>query len=558
LFDTQRIDEIRELAREWERSTLASPDAEAVRHTSSGIPVKLVYTPADIADLDYEQDVGFPGQPPYLRGIYSDMYRGRVFTMRQLTGFGGPKDLNQRIRFMLGHGGTGVNILFDLPTIRGYDSDSPQAVGNVGQCGTCVDSIEDIAAIFEGIPIEELSVSIVTHLPSTTTVIFCMYLALAQERGIDPDTLRGTTQNDFIMECAVGSAPEMIPPRHSFRLQCDAVEYIRQHARRWNPISYNGYNLREAGTNAVLEVAVAITNAIATLQELDRRGHGVDSIAPRLSFFWDLCNDFFEEVAKCRASRRIWYKVMRDRFGAKNPRSGLMRFHVQTSGISLPAVEPLNNIARSAIQGVAAILGGAQSLHIDSYDEALSVPTEEAALISLRTQQIIQTETNIPNTVDPLAGSYYVEYLTNQMETRILGCIAQLEDMGGVVAAVENGWLHQEIAETAYRQQQALESGAMRVAGVNFPSGETGRTQPISVFRYPEDTGEKQKVKLEKLRRDRDNDRVSICLEEIRRCCLADENVMPAVLEAVRARATLGEIQGVYRRVFGLWALPLV
>jgi methylmalonyl-CoA mutase N-terminal domain/subunit len=558
LFDRQRIERIEEVARTWNRDSLGNRGDQSRRATSSGIPVKSLYTPADISELDYERDIGFPGQPPYLRGIYPDMYRGRPFTMRQLTGFGSPQDLNHRIKFMLAHGGTGINILFDLPTVRGYDSDSEEAEGNVGQCGTCVDSIEDVARIFQDIPVDELSVSIVTHLPSTTTVIFCMYLAMAQERGIDPRRLRGTTQNDFIMECAVGSAPETIPPRHSFRLQCDAVEFIRQQAPRWNPISFNGYNLREAGTNAVQEVAVAIANAIATLEELGRRGHDVDSIAPRLSFFWDLCNDFFEEIAKCRASRRVWYKLMHERFGAQNPRSGSMRFHVQTSGISLTSVEPLNNIARSSIQGLAAILGGAQSLHIDSYDEAFSVPTEEAALVSLRTQQILQSETNVIDTVDPLAGSFFVEYLTNQMERRILDYVARLEEMGGLVAAVERGLLHREIAETAYQQQLAIETGETPLVGVNYMRKETEGAMPIEVFRYPEDTEKRQKVELDQLRRRRDNERVRLCLEGLRRRCVSGQNVMPSILDAVKARATLGEIQGVYREVFGSWALPLL
>lgn len=560
LFDTEQIAAIQKQTKEWQQSCLSNEDEkqENAYSTESGIPIKLLYTPADIADLDYQQDLGFPGQPPYVRGVYPNMYRGRPFTMRQLTGFGSPEDLNQRIKFMLQHGGTGINILFDLPTIRGYDSDSPQAEGNVGQCGTAVDSIEDIAAIFDGIPVDKITASVVTHLPSTTTVIFCMYLAMAQERGIDSTLLAGTTQDDFILETAVGSSPETISPRHSFKLQCDAVEFIRQVAPRWNPISFNGYNLREAGTNAVQEVAVGIANAIATLEELIRRGNDVDFIAPRLSFFWDLCNDFFEEIAKCRASRRAWYKIMRERFKAKNPRSWLMRFHVQTAGITLPAVEPLNNIARSALQGLAAILGGAQSLHIDSYDEPFSVPTEEAALVSLRTQQIIQAETNVMSTVDPLAGSYFVEYLTNEMEKRILDYVAEIERMGGLVAAVDKGWLHREIAETAYKQQKAIESGEQKIVGVNLMRSENREAEPIDVFCYPADTEQKQVAKLKRLRQARDNDRVKRCLEEVRRRCQSGENVMPAVLEAVKARATLGEIQGIYREVFGLWRSPLL
>jgi len=418
-----------------------------------------------------------------------------------------------------------------------------------------IDSIEDMHTLFQDIPIDEISVSIVTHLPSVTTALLSMYMVMAEERGIPWERLSGTTQNDFLMETTIGSAPEILPPQHSFRLQCDVIQFVAGRLPRWNPISYNGYNLREAGTTAIQEVAIAISNAIHTVEELTRRGMEVDDFAPRLSFFWDLCNDFFEEIAKCRASRRVWYRVMKERFGARRPRSMWMRFHVQTSGVSLSAVEPLNNIARAAIQGLAAILGGAQSLHIDSYDEAYSAPTEEAALVSLRTQQILQVETNVTNVVDPLGGSYYLEYLTDRMEQGIREYIGKIESRGGLIKAVETGWLHREIANQAYEYQRAVEKGEKKIVGVNYYPSERGYAS-IDVFRYP-DTEERQKAKLEELRRRRDNRRVEETLRELRERCMSGGNVMPQVMEAVRARATLGEIMDVYREVFGLWRFPL-
>jgi len=494
-----RRDQLRKIDREagrWEREHFAQNDPLLEPQFSySGIPIKMFYTPADVPDLNYCEDLGFPGEPPFLRGVYPTMYRGRLFTARQIAGFGSPEDTNRRIKFLLQRGGTGVNIVFDLPTIRGYDSDDPEGEGNVGQCGVSIDSVDDVEVLFEGVPIEEVSVSLVTHMPSVTAAIFAMYLVVAERRGIRPESLAGTTQNDFLMETTIGSAPEILSPEASFRIQCDVVEYCRERCPRWNPISYNGYNLREAGTDAVQEVGIAIANAIATLEELTRRGWRVDAIAPRLSFFWDLHNDFFEEIAKCRASRRVWYKIMRDRFRAADQRSYLMRFHVQTAGITLSAAEPLNNIARATLQGLAAILGGAQSLHIDSFDEAYSVPTEEAALVSLRTQQIIQAETNVVHAVDPLAGSYYVEYLTSEMERRIFDYIAEVEKRGGIVRATKSGWLHREIADFGYRQQKAIESGAFKVVGMNYLREDGYRQPAISIFRYPE-VEDRQRAKL--------------------------------------------------------------
>lgn len=557
LFNEEGLKKLEKGYGEWQE-TKAKGISEAEGYaTESGIPMKLLYTPIDIKDFEYE-DIGFSGMPPFVRGIYPNMYRGRMFTQRQLAGFGSPADLNKRFKYLLKHGATGVNTLFDLPTIRGYDSDSPQAAGNVGHCGCCIDSVKDIEALYDGIPIDEVSVSVVTHLPSTTVAILAMYVVMAENRGIPLEKLSGTNQNDFIMETCVGSAPEILPPRASFRLQCDAVEYSAKNLARWNPISYNGYNLREAGTDAITEVGVALCNAIATSEELIRRGMKVDDFARRLSFFWDLFNDFFEEIAKCRASRKVYHDIMKDRFKAQAERSMLMRYHVQTAGITLTAKEPLNNVARSAIQATAAILGGAQSLHIDSYDEAYSAPTEEASLISLRTQQIIGVETNMTNTVDPLAGSYFVEHLTKEVEKRIHAYIAKIDEMGGLVAAVESGWLHNQIADFAYEMQAKIESGERQIAGVNYFVQEGREAETIEVFRYPKETEITQKEKLRALKESRDNDLVAKCLADLRAVCHRDENVMPYVLEVVRAFGTLGEIEQVFRDEFGLWQFPLV
>jgi methylmalonyl-CoA mutase N-terminal domain/subunit len=384
-----------------------------------------------------------------------------------------------------------------------------------------------------------------------------MYFAVAEQRGTPWNQLAGTCQNDFIMETCVGSAPEILPPATSFRMQCDVVEWICKNVPRFNPISYNGYNLREAGTNAVTEVGIAIANAIATAEELIKRGLDFDEFAPRMSFFWDLHNDFFEEIAKCRASRKVWYKITKERFGAKNMKSMLMRYHVQTAGVTLTATEPMNNIARSAIQGLAAVFGGCQSLHLDSYDEAYSAPTEEAALVSLRTQQIIQCETGVVDTVDPLAGSYYLEHLTEEMVTRIFDYIKKIESIGGLVAAVEDGWLHREIATYNAEYQKKIESGDMKIVGVNYMRSEEETASPIEVFEYPE-TYSRQKAKLDRLREERSDQKVKECMNILKDKCHTDENLYPYCLDAVKNLVTLGEIEELFREEFGLWSFPLI
>nr|HID59959.1 methylmalonyl-CoA mutase [Desulfobacterales bacterium] len=559
LFNKEHIKLIKESYENWFNTCLRDVDREmeGKYFTHSGIPIKLIYTPADIENVNYLEDQGFSGQPPFLRGVYANMYRGRLFTVRQLAGLGAPEDCNKRVKYLLKHGATGVNILFDLPTIRGYNSDDPEAEGNVGHCGAAVDSIWDIDAYFADIDLGSISTSIVTHLPSTSLIIPGMYFSVAEQRGTPIKQLAGTCQNDFIMETCVGSAPEILPPSVSFRMQCDVVEWICKNVPRWNPISFNGYNLREAGTDAVTEVGIAIANAIQTAEELIKRGMSIDEFAPRMSFFWDLHNDFFEEIAKCRASRKVWYKIVKERFGAKNQRSMLMRYHVQTAGVTLPATEPLNNIARSAIQGLAAVFGGCQSLHIDSYDEAYSAPTEEAALVSLRTQQIIQTETGVVNTVDPLAGSYYLEYLTEEMTERIFDYVKKIEDMGGLVAAVESGWLHREISNYNNEYQKKIETGEMKIVGVNFMRAEDASVTPIEVFEYPE-TYSRQKAKLDRLRKERNNQKVKESMKILREKCHSNENLYPYCIDAVKNLVTLGEIEEVFREEFGLWSFPLI
>jgi len=560
LFNKEEIQDIQTNYNAWLENDLRQTDrdTEGSCFTHSGIPVKLQYTPVDVQGMDFLKDTGFSGQAPYVRGVYPNMYRGRLFTVRQLAGLGAPEDCNERIKYLLKHGATGVSILFDLPTIRGYNSDDPEAEGNVGACGAAVDSLWDMDAFFKDIDQTQVSTSIVTHLPSTSIVIPGMYFAVAEQRGGSLKDVAGTCQNDFIMETCVGSGPETLPPAASFRLQCDTVEYICKNVPRWNPISFNGYNLREAGTDAVQEIAVALSNAIATSEELISRGMDIDDFAPRLSFFWDLHNDFFEEIAKCRASRKVFYRIMKERFKAKNKKSMLMRFHVQTAGVTLPAIEPYNNISRSAIQGLAAVLGGCQSLHIDSFDEAYSAPTEEAALISLRTQQIIQAETGVVSTVDPLAGSYFVETLTEQMVERIEATIKEIEDMGGLVKAVESGWLHRQISSYNLKYQKAIETGNYKVVGVNYMAKEDKEgSRDIEVFEYPE-TASRQKAKLERLRQDRDDAKVEACLNTLREKCHTKENLYPYTIDAIKNLVTLGEIEQVFRDEFGLWAFPLV
>jgi methylmalonyl-CoA mutase, N-terminal domain len=561
LYDPGALAALRQRFAGWMENTVRPQDRERWRKTprtvlGSDIPREMLYTPLSHPDFDYGFDLGNPGEEPFTRGIHANMYRGREFTMRQLTGFGSPEDTNARMKFMLDHGATGLNILFDIPTIQMYDSDDPMAMGQVGMSGVCIDSVEDMARLFRNIPLEEVTVSIVTHYPTNTAILFPMFLVMAEERGISWERLRGSVQNDTSLECLIRSGAEYIPPEDCFRIQCDNIAFIRQNVPQWNYITLNGYNLREFGTSGVTEMAVAVANGIETLETMRRRGHTVDDIADRLAFFWSPASDFFEEVARLRAVRRLWFRIMKYRFGATNPRAMWMRCHVQTSGVTLIQQEPLNNVIRSAYHALASVFGGAQSLHVDSYDEAYSVPTEEAALLSLRTQQILQNETGITDVVDPLGGSFYVEALTDDIERRILDELEEIEKKGGYVTAVASGELHRKITGYFTRQQHDIETGGIRVVAYNCYRSEA-EPPPINVFRYPAGVEDDQKARLGTLRLRRDNDRVAAFLTALRDACRHRENVMAAAVNCARVRCTEGEMFKVFKEAFGLWKPPV-
>ena len=560
LYNPAALEIMRKQFDDWMRSTVREKDRREWLKTprtvlGSDIPREMLYTPLSQPDLDYHEDLGNSGQEPFTRGIHANMYRGREFTMRQLTGFGSPEDTNGRMKFMLDHGATGLNILFDIPTIQMYDSDDPFSQGQVGMSGVCVDSVEDMDILFKDIRLDEITVSLVTHYPSNTAILFPMFLALAEERGIPWEKLRGSVQNDTTLEEVIRSGAEFIAPRDCFRIQCDNIEFIRKNVPLWNFITLNGYNLREFGTSGVTEMAVAVANGIATLKEMIRRGYEVDSVADRLAFFWSPASDFFEEAARLRAVRRLWYKIMKYRFQAKNPRSMWMRCHVQTSGVSLVQQEPLNNVIRAAYHALSAVLGGAQSLHVDSYDEAYSVPTAEAALLSLRTQQILQEETGISDVVDPLGGSYYVEAMTSDIETRILDEVDEIECGGGYVSAIESGQLHRKISSYFTNQQKEIEKGDIKIVAYNRYRSDSA-PPPINVFRYPEGVEKRQRDKLARLRLNRDNERVVAALTALKEACRKRENILPHSVACARARCTEGELFKVFKEAFGLWKPP--
>ncbi len=556
LFSDQAVEEIIREGNEWRGKVYeAAHERPTSFETLSGVPIEPLYTPADVAHMDYSRDLGFPGEGPFVRGVYPTMYRGRTWTLRQLAGFGPPEETNRRYKLLLQEGATGINGVFDYPTLRGYDSTDPFARADVGRGGVAIDSIEDMSTLFEDIPIEQISTSLVTCQPICNISVQSMYFANAQLRGISLGRLTGTSQNDFLMETAITVAPEILPPRASFKLSCDAIEFCARDAPRWNPISFAGYNYREAGCTAPQEVAFVIANAIACSEELIRRGLEVDTFAPRLSFFLSAHSDFFEEIAKYRAARKVWYHIMEERFGAKDPRSLALRFHVQTAGVALTAQQPLNNIARAAYHGLSAVLGGAQSVHIDGYDEALCTPTELSALTALRTNQILQLETRVTHTIDPLGGSYFVESLTNQLEEKIVALLEQIDQMGGIVKAVESGWIHRGISDSAYEYQKGVESRRIPIVGVNCYRIKEERL-PMELFQVPE-TLTIQEAKLVKIKKERKVSEAQRALDDISRCCDADKNLMEVIVESVKTRITEGEISRILKDHYGTWNAPL-
>jgi methylmalonyl-CoA mutase N-terminal domain/subunit len=562
LYSSAVLDELKKTTAQWQQDHVKPADLENWQTVprmvlGSETPRDLLYSPLNNPDFDYAADLGNSGEQPFTRGIHANMYRGRGFTRRQLAGYGGPEDTNERIKFLLDHGATGISIIFDLPTIQMYDSDDPVSTGQVGMSGVAIDSVDDMDRLFKGIALDEVTVSLVTHYPSNSAILFPMYLALAKRRGIPWERLKGSIQNDITLEEVVRSGPEYIPPPDCFRIQCDNIEFIRQHVPLWNFMTVNGYNLREFGTSAVTEMAVALINAIETLETLKDRGHDSEWLGRRMAFFWSIGNDFFEEVARIRAVRRLWHRIMKHRFGAQDPRATWMRCHVQTSGVSLTRQEPMNNVVRAAFHALSAVMGGVQSLHVDSFDEAYSVPTEEAALLSLRTQQILQEETGVTQVVDPLGGSFYIEALTNEMEKRILSELDEIEKMGGYVRAIKSGWIHRKISDYFRKEREMMESGQTRVVAENVHQSNAG-TPSINVFRYPEGAAERQTQRLERLRQTRDSRKASAALQHLETACSGTSNLLPAAVECADAGCSEGEMFAVFKKAFGSWKPPVL
>ncbi|HEY3247487.1 MAG TPA: methylmalonyl-CoA mutase family protein [bacterium] len=520
--------------------------------TLDGIPVKRMYTPAD-APPDAARDLGVPGEFPYTRGIYPTMYRGRLWTMRQYAGYATAEESNRRYRYLLAQGQTGLSVAFDLPTQMGYDSDHALARAEVGQVGVAIDSLADMERLFEGIPLDSVSTSMTIN--ATASILLAMYIAVAERHGVAPALLDGTTQNDILKEY-IARGTYIYPPQPSLRLITDMFAYCADHLPRWNPISISGYHIREAGATAVQEVAFTLANALTYASAAVSAGLAADRFLPRVSFFFAAQMNLLEEVAKFRAARRLWARLARDRLGAKDPRSAALRFHTQTAGVALTAQQPDNNVVRVAIQALAAVLGGTQSLHTNAKDEALALPTDESALLALRTQQVIGYESGVANTVDPLAGSYYVEALTTEIETQAAALIRQVEDAGGVLAAVESGLIQRQIAESAYRESRLIESGDQVVVGVNrFQLAEEVRPE---LLRMSPEILTRQLAALARVRRERDGDAVERALGRLRRAAGGTENLMPHLLEAVTAYATVGEICDTLRSVFGVYKPPVV
>jgi len=516
--------------------------------------VNRLYDSSDIADLDLDRDLAFPGQFPYTRGIHATGYRGKLWTMRQFAGFSTPEETNGRFKYLLREGQNGLSVAYDLPALMGYDADSPLSEGEVGKCGVAVSSLADMEALFDGIPLEDVTVSQTINAPAS--VFLAMYLVVAEKQGADWKKISGTLQNDILKEY-IAQKEWIYPIRSAMKLVIDTFEFCTEHVPRYNPISVSGYHIREAGATALQELAFTLRDGIEYVDWGIRAGLDVERFVPRISFFFNAHNDFFEEIAKYRAARRIWARVMRDRFGAVNERTMQLRFHTQTAGVSLTVQQPLNNIVRVAIQALAGVLGGTQSLHTDAFDEALALPTDKAALIALRTQQIIAEETGVANTVDPLGGSYFVEALTNKMEQGTLDYFDRIDAMGGMVEAVEKGFPQREIQESAYQYQKALERGEQTIVGVN-KYAIVNELQEVPTLVIDESVRHQQVERLEKTRARRDAGEVARTLDAIRKAAQRDENTMPSTIEAVRAYATLGEICSALRDVYGVYEEPAI
>lgn len=536
------------MAKVFEDSTAVSPSRAEKKPsftTLSGRAIAPLYTPQDVAHIDYARDLGDPGQFPYTRGVHETMYRGKVWTMRQFAGFGSAAQTNERFKYLLEHGSHGLSVAFDLPTLMGRDPDHPLSLGEVGKCGVAISSLADMETLFAGIPLDAVTTSMTINSPAAMLLAF--YILVGEKQGVAQSQLAGTLQADILKEF-IAQKEYIYPPRPSMRIIVDMIRYCTEHMPRWNTISISGYHIREAGSTAAQELAFTLRDGVEYVQWCVDAGMDVDSFAPRLSFFFNAHSDFFEEIAKYRAARRIWARTMKERFGAKNPRSWMLRFHTQTAGVSLTAQQPLNNIVRTAIEALAGVLGGTQSLHTNSFDEALALPTEAAVTIALRTQQIIAHETGVVNTADPLAGSYFVEKLTDDIEKEALDYFRRIDAMGGMVAAIEKGFPQREIQEAAYQFQKAVERGEKVIVGVNdYVMDET----PVDTLYIDETVAEQQTAQVGALRSGRDNTRVQSALQDLKRTAGTTENIMLPILEASRAYATLGEMCDALREAWG-------
>jgi methylmalonyl-CoA mutase N-terminal domain/subunit len=546
----EEIDKIKNERLKWEATILKKFIERGERkdtfESPSGIPLKPIYGPEDIQNINYLDDLGFPGSPPFTRGVYPNMYRGRVWTMRQYGGFADAAKTNERFKYLISQGQKGLSIAFDLPTQMGYNSDNNICLGEVGRVGVTVNSLEDFEQVFEGIPLDKVSTSMTINAP--TSVLLAMYIVVGEKHGVTPDKLIGTVQNDILKEY-VARGTYIYPPKQSLRLVADVIEYCSKNLPRFNTISISGYHMREAGSNAVQEIAFTIADGIAYVNEVINRGLDVDDFAPRLSFFFTTHNNFFEEIAKLRAVRRLWAKIMKERFNAKNPNSLRLRFHTQTAGVTLTAQQPNVNIIRVTLQALAAILGGTQSLHTCGADEALAIPTEDSVRLSLRTQQVLAHESGVADVVDPLGGSYYIESLTSKLEEKALEYIEKIDKMGGMSNAIERGYIQTEIQNNAYKDQKRVEEGINQVIGVNtYCTEEECR---IDTFKHDVDEEKRIIASLNQLKIKRDEEHVKEKLAELRTIAKSTENIMPTMIKVVKTYATIGEICDVLREVFG-------
>jgi methylmalonyl-CoA mutase N-terminal domain/subunit len=557
--DTEALARLRAEQDRWREQDLAkalakSPLRQARFHTDSGIPIPDLLTPADVgspsaADVEkYERDLGLPGRFPYTRGPQPSMYRGRLWTMRQFAGFGTPADTNKRFKYLLEHGMTGLSTAFDMPALMGYDADHPMSRGEVGKEGVAVSTLKDFEILFGGLPLDKVTTSMTIN--ASAIFALCSYIAVAEKQGISQDKLGGTIQNDVLKEY-IAQKEWVVGPRPATRVVVDMIEYTAKYMPRWHPVSISGYHIREAGATAIQELAFTLADGFGYVEECAKRGLDVDDVAARLSFFWDVHNDFFEEIAKFRAARRIYARVMRDKFGAKKPLSLQLRTHAQTAGVSLTAQQPYNNVVRTALQALAAVLGGTQSLHTNSLDETYALPTEEAATIALRTQQLIGHESGVDRVVDPLAGSYYVEYLTDETEKRCMAILGKIDSLGGIIRAIEEGYPQREIADSAYQWQREVDSGERKIVGVNSFKSDQGATIPT--LKIEESVAHEQIERLHAVKRSRSASDVADKLRGVEAACRSSTNLMLPVLDAVRAYATLGEVCDVFRKVWGAY-----